>query len=620
MQIYEVKNNTAEILYAPSDNSLFLSDFLHIEDDKFATVSQVTNISTTENPNVNKATVQFLLSVDKTGKLTKYNGHMPSKTSVVKFLEAKEITGLFCPKYNELIWGSYARDEELKVKTDLNFLSSGCAIICDRTEQSTVIVNKIVQSLKKNNSRFLLLDFDGKYQTVKAQTNAVFGQDYRIPLDSRALDYIFENDLNDCPIEAKAIIQSVILEIQKYAESAGFIPFEMFLNIIMQECKSCNNSGLMIFANKLLKYRQKKIFADNQKQFSLINNCSSSLKIDLSQIDESFYPLIFSSIITDIKKKFYVIADIDEENTTPSVLKYIYEKQNIRLVPVIRHDNKYLNKIKTQISNLAVFAPVSKQEPEEHYGMFLEKISNDEFILWGENTLFIPIIVSLSALLDNFKNGNYTTADDISEEDLDDLDRINLMAAKEMIMAEKITEEDLDFISVPKQQQEIVEEEETSKYQIIEEDDNSSETAETEEISPTIMEEEEEEEENNVPEIVENQEIQYEQPIQTEQPVQDIPAQNTPVQPVQQNIREQEPPEPKKPMPNPDTIPVYEPKEPETQAAVTFQEGDRVSHAKYGNGIVEKIIKYGKKTLCSILFEQTGRRLLDPNVTIIEKL
>ncbi len=217
--------------------------------------------------------------------------------------------------------------------------------------------------------------------------------------------------------------------------------------------------------------------------------------------------------------------------------------------------------------------------------------------------------------MNNFKGGTYSTADDISEEDLDDLDRINLMAAKEMVMAERITEEDLDFISAPKQQQEIVEEEESSEYQIIEEEDNSSETAESEEISPAITEEE-----NTVPEIVENQEIQYEQPVQTKQPVQDIPAQNTPVQPVQQNIREQEPPEPKKPMPNPDTIPVYEPKEPETQSAVTFQEGDRVSHAKYGNGIVEKIIKYGKKTLCSILFEQTGRRLLDPNVTIIEKL
>ena len=193
MQIFEVKNNTAEILYAPNDNSLFLSDFLYLEDEKYTIVSQVTNISTTDNPNINKATVQFFLSVDKTDRLTKYNGHTPSKNSEVGFLDAKEIISLFCPKYNELVWGKYARQEDLQVKTDLKFLSSGCAIICDRAEQSAVIVQKLVQSLKKNNSRFLLFDFDGKYKTVKAQNNVVFGRDCRIPLDSNTLDYIFEN-------------------------------------------------------------------------------------------------------------------------------------------------------------------------------------------------------------------------------------------------------------------------------------------------------------------------------------------------------------------------------------------------------------------------------------------
>ena len=416
----------------------------------------------------------------------------------------------------------------------------------------------------------------------------------------------------------------------------------------MQECKRYNSAGLMIFANKLLKYRQKKIFADNKQQFSLINNCNGSLKIDISQIDECFYPLIFSSIMMNIKKKFYVISDIEEENVTASILKSIYEKQNVRLIPVIKHDNKFLNKIKSQISNIAVFAPVNKSNNEEPYGMFLEKISNDEFILWGENTLSIPIIVSLSELLNNFKEDveNYSTADDVLEEDLNDLDRINLLAAKEMVRAERITEEDLDSVSLQinknKEKEEISSQK--NEYKIIEEDSEENEnpyeeTENTEvikeKVQPEITEEQfEQDTETEQEQAIEKEKNNYQSQEQTnfensteeqkttENSNQSVQQLKEPVQnKVQEKIEEQPlQPKPQKPMPNPETIPVYEPKETEVQPNVTFQEGERVSHAKYGNGVVEKIIKYGKKTLCSIMFEQVGRRLLDPNITIIEKL
>ena len=92
-------------------------------------------------------------------------------------------------------------------------------------------------------------------------------------------------------------------------------------------------------------------------------------------------------------------------------------------------------------------------------------------------------------------------------------------------------------------------------------------------------------------------------------------------QPVQQNqpavrIQEQQP---KKPVPNADELPIYEPKVPEKTVEV-FEEGARVTHAKYGVGTVEKIIKYGKKNLCSIQFDAFGRRLLDPNITTLERI
>lgn len=69
-------------------------------------------------------------------------------------------------------------------------------------------------------------------------------------------------------------------------------------------------------------------------------------------------------------------------------------------------------------------------------------------------------------------------------------------------------------------------------------------------------------------------------------------------------------------------VPVYDADIPQEDMVVSdaIQQGDSVVHAKYGNGVVEKMIKYGTKTLFSINFENIGRRLLDPTLTEIKKL
>lgn len=73
------------------------------------------------------------------------------------------------------------------------------------------------------------------------------------------------------------------------------------------------------------------------------------------------------------------------------------------------------------------------------------------------------------------------------------------------------------------------------------------------------------------------------------------------------------------PMPD---IPVYSvPKNTvEVSAETDFQEGDKVSHEKYGVGVITKIIGSSEKRLCSIQFDDVGRRLLDPKLADLKKV
>lgn len=70
----------------------------------------------------------------------------------------------------------------------------------------------------------------------------------------------------------------------------------------------------------------------------------------------------------------------------------------------------------------------------------------------------------------------------------------------------------------------------------------------------------------------------------------------------------------------PPVVPIYNAEDIEPQEQQSLEPGDRVSSPKYGEGVVEKMIKYGNKMLCSIEFPNIGRRLLDPAMTEIKKL
>ena len=70
----------------------------------------------------------------------------------------------------------------------------------------------------------------------------------------------------------------------------------------------------------------------------------------------------------------------------------------------------------------------------------------------------------------------------------------------------------------------------------------------------------------------------------------------------------------------PPVVPIYNADDIEYNEPQALEPGDRVSTPKYGEGIVQKMIKYGNKKLCSIEFPYIGRRLLDPAMTEINKL
>ncbi len=67
------------------------------------------------------------------------------------------------------------------------------------------------------------------------------------------------------------------------------------------------------------------------------------------------------------------------------------------------------------------------------------------------------------------------------------------------------------------------------------------------------------------------------------------------------------------------SLPIFKNNDEETQEAeYNFAEGMRVSHEKYGEGNILKVVKYSNRCLLQIEFENMGKRLLDPKIAKIK--
>lgn len=759
MQLFEIKNDIAKILYTPSENHLLLADFLLIEDINQSLIAQIIDIESTDKNDTNFATVKFALSINKNANLSTYNGYTPSKEANIIYIDTKEIAQLIQSTKTNIFWGYLASHPNTPINLGLSLLREKPYIQCDKVENATILTTNILYSLQDNRKRTIIIDFDGRYKKVEDATRISISKEYKLPLNFNAFDFISENDLEDCSTENKAIIQGILLELQSYVDTLEdhFIPFEIFKSVIDEQCKQNPIPELIIFKNKLIKYQQKGLFAQSKDQFNFLNKILSKTSItiiDASSIEEKWHRFIIETIASQIEKKCYFIINLTDSNSNKQTINSIYENENIRPIPLSSYKYSLLPQLKSLCKNLILFAPIEKTNDFEIYNSFLKKLNQKEFIIWSENTFYMPLILKLKALnKDSFSEtvndeirydvdqmftaeainddelqvlpaSNDSIEDNIYEDNDESVVQTESIEFEEEYLDEDFLENDIDvepeFESSQEEMEiteepvietstteELVEEQELIDFQPtiddvtdddldylenidLEELEETENTLEVSEIAPPqkefpvektdeiyeeiyideaktspnasfsstsaaaveVMTEEDDdddddedlyEEEYISPQLTpaepkitaEATNVSQGPALKVVEPTQQVSAAKTVV--IEQETKEAEletiierveKATPSQNIPTPPTpvaiqkkpsVPIYEAKISDQPVAKnTFKEGNFVYHAKYGKGIVEKIITYGNKTLCSIQFDNVGRRLLDPNLADIQ--
>lgn len=714
MKLFEVKNNLVKIIFNETEN-LVLSGILTIDDKNQSYIAQVMHLEANKLGKIAIAKLLFNFSDD--GVISNYDGSIPSISSNVNLIEFSEILGLFNKK-NPICLGKLAQNS-VDLVVDKSFGEENLLVISENNENSDIFIKNLSAQFKNS----IIIDCDGDYES---NNKIIATQDFKLPLNYDAINFIYEKGLEDASAETKAMLQEIFIEVQNYVKTLDekFIPFDKFRNVVEEQYNVTKLVELVLLKNKLLKFYEEGIFANTKEEFEKLQEVletQNTTVVDVSLINDILQrELIFYtiSVIKELQKDFYVFVKLSNSNTDKKLLKHIFNAKNIHPIVICDYSFKYLNELKQIAKNIVMFEPIQQQQDFAGYNVFLNKLSDREFIVYGKSVQNIPLIVKLEEIdfpqtesfepvlepekseenivepiqtpeilpqdnalnvedkiqqeydaeetletletLEELPEAEIVTMDEeraeknnVYQEDLFSLNPVeetvisadiekSLNNAQEIISPTELndikTEDDalveleteLETVSVPEISEQTFENDshlteddldfidenvdiENEKIEIIE--DKIQIDEEINEEEPLIEINLGEEEIISKIEIKEDEEFEIIKPVETGEIKEEIATTEENKQKMpEEEILPQTPPTPIVPVfsadiPAEDLVPVAE-----------LSQGDNVYHAKYGKGVVEKVINYGSKKLCSIHFENVGRRLLDPSLSELKRV
>ncbi len=520
MKILEIKNNLVKISYTADDN-LVISSFVIIEDSQYAYVAQIMSLKA--DSGINYAIVKLLFTFNEQGVVKNYNGSIPEMNANISALTSEELLDIL-PIDTPLTIGKLAQQSFI-LNIDYSTLEKNLLICSDNIENTDILLSNIAKQITSNNDKSVIFDTTG---TINAENRLVFGHDFKLPLNYDTINYIYEHDLNDVSPTSKAIIQDILLEVQEYSKTVldNFVPFDSLLRVVDAQYKVLQMPELALLKSRLIKYKDENAFAQDAQEFQTIRasiRANLSTLFDISSADSSLQNLIISTVYNEIDALdlyVYSLVKIDNDNSDKKLIKKFLHQNKISTTVACAHSYKYVHELKELAGNMIMFAPLTVQHDFNAYNVFLNKLNQDECVIYGKSTQYIPLIIEMMTLeelqdfIENVKNAEPVDTLNIGPgfvENPDSYSQESLMNDNPPI--EQINLNTAEDISESAQSEEDIEVANDTFNEIAEEEspDNSDET----EVSPMEL--------NNIEDLTNLQEDTFdaEQEDMTEIPVLD---------------------------------------------------------------------------------------------------
>ncbi len=385
MRILDVRDGFIKF---ETEGKISLSSFLQINDTAKCYIVQVIQTKRTEEGTIAFAKILFLYD----GTLKNYDKSLPSQNA-----EITEFTFDILSKSLEfstpIIAGKFI-DNSIDIPMDKTCFDKKMLICVDTAKTN----NRIISNLTKQFAylgKVLIIDMLGIIQGQKY----VAGVDFKLPLNTESLEFMYEDCLNDATSDSKSLIKEIFNDLSEYSKTVPFLPFDALKSIVDDMVDKQHVFKLLVLKNKLAKFARQGYFAATAKEARNLNKIleENTVVIDLSKLDTIFQNRYLETIYSQIKDTQVFIEASNSLNKKN--IKNILQNEFVPSVFVTHSKFKYINEIKSMFDNFIIEPSFTSNELFKIYSTFLNSMPKETYLLVGEGTNYIPFVSSLEAVV-----------------------------------------------------------------------------------------------------------------------------------------------------------------------------------------------------------------------------
>ena len=479
MKILEVRDGFIKF---ESDSSLCLSSFVQVSGVAKNYIAQIIQIKRSGINSIAVAKILFLYD----GSLQPYDKTLPPDDAQIKDFTFNILNNSI--NASEPVIAGVMPDKDLNIIIDSLAFNKKMLMSIDDKDENNILIRNLTKQFNNLGKNVLIIDTLGVINAKKYTA----GEDFKLPLDTASLAFMYQDCLNDATGDSKALIVEIFRDLAEYSKTVPFVPFEALKNIVDEMVDKSHVFKLLVLKNKLAKFDRLGYFAKDKNEVDKVQKIldTKCAIVDLSKLDSAFQNRYLAFLYEKLKGREDVQVFLELSNTVSKKnLKNILEDT----VPTtfITHSRfKYLNDIKNLFDNFIITPSLTNNEIFKVYNTFLKAMSKGTYLIAGEAVNYIPL-VSAARIIDEIIPIARNTVPEAEQQDMkapeeEPLAQQELTETSEEEEAPQTDEKEEDVSAVSES-----EEQDVSLEEIPAEDsdpeENEQEIAEPEIVEPEIM-------------------------------------------------------------------------------------------------------------------------------------
>lgn len=443
MKILEVRDGFVKF---EADNSVYLSSFIQIDGIEKRYIAQVTQLKRSGENSIAYAKILFLYD----GSLQPYDKTLPSKESEIKEFTFDILNNSINAKTPVIAGETLGKGVSIII--DASSFDKKMLASIDDKQENNIIARNLVKQFNNLDKNVLIIDTLGVIDAKKITA----GVDFKLPLDTASLAFMYQDCLNDATADSKSMIIEIFKDLSDYSQTVPFVPFGALKSIVDDMVDKSHVFKLLVLKNKLAKFDKLGYFAANKQEVDKIDAILNSkcAIIDLSKLDTAFQNRYLAFLYEKLQQKPNTQVILELSNViSKKNLKNILSSENIPTTFITHSRFKYLNDIKNLFDNFIISPSFTNNEIFSIYSSFLKAMPKQTYLITGEAVNYIPLVSTLKVINEVIPSQPET----VEEEEIP-------VSEPEEVQEELPIEE-------PEEEEEIVQEDDSELEEISEEDE-----------------------------------------------------------------------------------------------------------------------------------------------------